>query len=178
VRTRLSYSNVTATLALIVAVGGGTVAVAGSLPGRNSVNSGDIKNHQVKKPDIARGLLPTGKATGVLEPTAATDTITSTELKLKRKARLLVLGRTLVIGLSCPGSCTHEVGLFVDGDAVPHSGETLAVPAASQTHVFVFGITSKLPAGTHRVALKGGTLVGTPTVNDANYELAAIPLSG
>lgn len=45
---RLSYANVTATLALFVALGGGAVA----LEGKNSVNSGDIKKAAVKSSDL------------------------------------------------------------------------------------------------------------------------------
>jgi hypothetical protein len=45
---RLTYANVTATLALFVALGGGAVA----LEGKNSVNSGDIKQGAVKSSDL------------------------------------------------------------------------------------------------------------------------------
>ena len=48
---RLTYANVTATLALFVALGGGAVA----LEGRNSVNSGDIKKEAVRSSDLKDG---------------------------------------------------------------------------------------------------------------------------
>jgi hypothetical protein len=57
---RVTYANVTATVALFVALGGGAVA----LEGRNSVNSGDIKEGAVKSADLkndgvkARDLAP------------------------------------------------------------------------------------------------------------------------
>ncbi len=47
----LSYANVTATLALVLAVGGGGVAYA--VASKNSVNSAAIINGQVKRPDLA-----------------------------------------------------------------------------------------------------------------------------
>lgn len=50
---RLSYSNVVATLALFLALGGG-IAVAASLT-KNSVKSKHIKNGQVKTADIRAG---------------------------------------------------------------------------------------------------------------------------
>lgn len=53
-RSRLTYANVVATLALFFALGGGT-AVA--LQGRNTVDSGDIINGQVKSGDVLDGTL-------------------------------------------------------------------------------------------------------------------------
>jgi len=45
IRKHLTYANVVATLALVIAIGGGTTAIA--LNGRNSVRSDDIKNGHV-----------------------------------------------------------------------------------------------------------------------------------
>jgi hypothetical protein len=50
IRSHLTYANVIATLALFLALGGGT-AVA--LTGSNTVFSDDIVDHQVKSPDLA-----------------------------------------------------------------------------------------------------------------------------
>lgn len=58
-RSRLSYANVVATLALVLALGGGTVYAASKL-GKNSVTSKSIKNGAVKGPDIAKNAV-TGK---------------------------------------------------------------------------------------------------------------------
>jgi hypothetical protein len=51
-RSRLSYANVVATIALFAALGGG--AYAATELSRNSVRSKHIKNGQVKRPDLAR----------------------------------------------------------------------------------------------------------------------------
>jgi hypothetical protein len=51
----LSYSNVVASIALFVALGGSAVA----LEGQNSVNSGDIQNGAVKTSDINTGAVKT-----------------------------------------------------------------------------------------------------------------------
>jgi hypothetical protein len=51
IRSRLSYANVASSFALFMAVTGGT-AIA--LSGTNSVDSGDIRNGQVKPADLAR----------------------------------------------------------------------------------------------------------------------------
>jgi hypothetical protein len=47
---RLTYANVMSTLAVFGVLAGGTAL---ALPGRNSVDSGDIRNGQVKAPDVA-----------------------------------------------------------------------------------------------------------------------------
>jgi hypothetical protein len=58
IKGRLTYSNVVSSLCLFLLLGGGT-AVA--LKGRNSVFSNDIKNRQVKGPDLATGAVSPSK---------------------------------------------------------------------------------------------------------------------
>jgi hypothetical protein len=50
IRRRLTYANVMSTLAVFGVLAGGTAL---ALPGRNSVDSGDIRNGQVKAADVA-----------------------------------------------------------------------------------------------------------------------------
>jgi hypothetical protein len=57
-RSRLTYANVVATLALFLAVGGGT---AFAVVAANQVDSNSIINGQVKKPDIGANSVGTGK---------------------------------------------------------------------------------------------------------------------
>ncbi len=52
IRRHLSFANLASGLALFLAVGGGTTAIA--LRGRNSVDSGDIVNGAVKTADLGR----------------------------------------------------------------------------------------------------------------------------
>jgi hypothetical protein len=51
IRTHLTYANVTATLALVLAIGGGTTAIA--LQGRNTVASDDIRPGNVTGRDLS-----------------------------------------------------------------------------------------------------------------------------
>jgi hypothetical protein len=53
IRSHLSYANVVATLALIVAIAGGTTAIAGSKAAKNSVASSSIKPFNVTARDLA-----------------------------------------------------------------------------------------------------------------------------
>jgi hypothetical protein len=52
-RRHLTYANVAATLALIVAIAGGTTAIAGSKAAKNSVASSSIKPFNVTARDLA-----------------------------------------------------------------------------------------------------------------------------
>ena len=52
-KPHLSYANVAATLALIIAVAGGTTALAGSKAAKNSVASSSIKPFNVTAGDLA-----------------------------------------------------------------------------------------------------------------------------
>jgi hypothetical protein len=54
IRGHLSYANVAATLALIIAIAGGTTALAGSKAAKNSVVSSSIKPFNVTAGDLAR----------------------------------------------------------------------------------------------------------------------------
>jgi hypothetical protein len=53
IRGHLSYANVAATLALIIAIAGGTTALAGSKAAKNSVVSSSIKPFNVTAGDLA-----------------------------------------------------------------------------------------------------------------------------
>jgi len=52
-RKQLSYANVMSTLAVVIAVAGGTTAIAASL-GKNSVTTKSIKSGNVTAPDLAK----------------------------------------------------------------------------------------------------------------------------
>jgi hypothetical protein len=74
-RPRLSYANVTATLALVAAVAGGSVAVAGVAKApKNSVVTKSIKKGNVTARDLA-GLTSVPASTNITDPTSANDGI-------------------------------------------------------------------------------------------------------
>jgi hypothetical protein len=76
IRSRLTYANVMATLAFLIAVAGGTAYAA------NTVFSTDIVNGEVKTPDLATNAVTSGKIAngqvkrGDLDPAAITGGIT------------------------------------------------------------------------------------------------------
>jgi hypothetical protein len=68
---RLSYANVTATLALIAAVAGGTTAIAVSKAPRNSVTSSSLKPYNVTAGDLAGIRMVTAVARGTATASCA-----------------------------------------------------------------------------------------------------------
>ncbi len=52
-KPHLTYANVAATAALIIAVAGGTTAIAGSKAGKNTVASSSIKPYNITARDLA-----------------------------------------------------------------------------------------------------------------------------
>src|SRR6476661_6114923 len=59
VRSKLTYANVMSTIAVFLAVGGGTLAFA--VAKKNSVTSSSIRNGQVKKKDLGKGAVTNPK---------------------------------------------------------------------------------------------------------------------
>jgi hypothetical protein len=105
-RPKLTYANVVATVALVLAIGGGTVYAAAQLGkndvrsrniargavknadlGKNAVTTKKIKNRTIKAADLAKGLLAndvadvTGSASG--GPQGSINTATTSPLPLK-----------------------------------------------------------------------------------------------
>lgn len=80
VRSRLTYANVMATLALFMALGGGAYAAA-TAP-RNSVTSTSIRNGQVKQQDLSSRSVSNSKLVGrsVSNGKIADNAITTTKL--------------------------------------------------------------------------------------------------
>jgi hypothetical protein len=79
-RPRASYANVTATLALVVALGAGGAYAAGL--GRNEVKSKNIAPKAVKTSDLGKGAVKTAKIAGraVTGAKIAKDTVTGTNV--------------------------------------------------------------------------------------------------
>jgi hypothetical protein len=122
-RPRLTFANVVSMLALCVAVGGGVTAVAGSLPGRNTVGSGDIKPKAVKTSDLG------GNA--------------ATGAKVKESSFRIVPNADRLDGRD--GS-SYQLGDGVDDAAAAFvdSGDEVSFPFADGTFDFTCGNPSSL----------------------------------
>jgi hypothetical protein len=194
-RRSLTYSNVMATIAVFVALGGGAYAI--TLPRnsvgreqlkRNSVTSDEIKNRSVRRADLAHGLLRRGAGAAAFadgtDPTpAAQVTIKSTRVTLQRAARLYVLAAVRDPFLSCGSNpCSARWGIYVDNVPVPASAVQLQANAGESDgfpYYALFGVTgATLRVGSHDVVLGRADSGPITDVGQLGSQLGAIGLVG
>ena len=165
-RPRLTYANVVATLALVLALGGGTVYAAIQL-GKNDVRSRNIAPGAVEADDLAPALLKkgidadvTGSAKG--GPVSGINTNTNVPVKLtgttkfKPKAgavgALAAEARFSIATTNAAEYCSPSVVLFLNGDqtrvfASPddQGNSTTLVKATGRDADGPFGLLSRKP---------------------------------
>jgi hypothetical protein len=157
-----------------------------------SLRSGDIANGSLLPEDFAPGQLPKGEAgapgppgptagaaTGDYDDPPANPQAVLEEVAINMAAPGRIYAQASVHGAnwSCTfsgtpqlsGNCTMTIGLYVDGQPVPHSAEAFGNSAASNSSSFtsniqmatgdrdmsLFGVSAPLSAGTHHVQLSG-----------------------
>ncbi|MGH2983163.1 MAG: hypothetical protein ACRDK5_02725 [Solirubrobacterales bacterium] len=108
-RRKLSYANVVATLALVIAVAGGTTAIAVSKAPRNSVASSSIKPYNVTAGDLAGIRMVQAVAKGTATASCA------------RGERLLGGGGSGDLAASFPINNSTWVGVSGSGDATAYA---------------------------------------------------------
>ena len=134
------------------------------------------------------GGLPAGAGTaatsaGLVSPGTVASSIASVTITTANTGDLLVNGKDMGAAISCSaaGPCSAIWGLYVDGVAIPKSGQQLEAATAGNDmeSVVVYGIASGVPAGTHTVELKV-----SPSASDeglifgADQQVEAIALKG
>ncbi|HEX6782391.1 MAG TPA: hypothetical protein VF125_10230 [Solirubrobacterales bacterium] len=123
-----SYSNVVATIALFLALGGGVVYAASTL-GKNSVKSGNIAANAVKARNLAKNSVTTGKI--------KKDAVTSAKVKKGTLGRSDLAANTLaglqvaeVSAASVPGLNVQQTG----GTPIPLTGTATFTPVAGKSY--------------------------------------------
>jgi hypothetical protein len=178
IRRHLSYANVTATLALVLAAGTGVVYAAGEIGSRelanNSVRTQDLKDRRgVSGEDVRRNTLGgpeidersligarllslTGKDSGPCDPSVASfaDCATAT-VQLDSPARFLVMATAGFFAEADDASLECEIR--INGEDAP-VGSTPGQETDNSTIGATDGfartfVSSRLPAGSHNVAL-------------------------
>ena len=155
--SHLSYANVTATLALFVALGGGAYAAA-TLP-RDSVGTAQLRTAAVTLPKLGVSLgsagssanavnLPTaycppGAPCAVLSPTP----VLSVTLRLGRRANVLLVGLVQAYAGTSPGTLT--VGLTAQAGTPAAAGPSSTIPAGGSVTVPYTALLPNVSAGTH-----------------------------
>lgn len=166
-RSRLTYSNVMATIAVFLAMGGGAYAI--SLP-RNSVGARELKKSSVESAEVkdrsleARDLdsdvlgSATGAVVGGSDPArTAGRVLKQAKLSTDIESRLYVVATLSYPYLTCAAApCSATWGVYVDNRPVQDSGLTLQANAAAGDGVpaqTLFGVTPKVEPGQHSIKL-------------------------
>jgi hypothetical protein len=198
-----SHATVIAYLALFVALGG-TGYAAITLP-KDSVGSKQIKSNAVVSSkvhdrsllakDFKKGQLPAGPrgpkgdrgpqgpigpiaagASGIFDPPPNPDgALVSAQIATPSSGRLLVSAYGRVLAQDCRGSCTLDVGLYVDGNPVPKTSHYCPSYSTCDYIDQWVGIAPNVPAGTHTVSLSY-KVVGYTTVGSVGSHIWAIAL--
>jgi hypothetical protein len=199
IRPRLTYANVTATLALFVALGGGAYAVSnvGSDEIKNgSIRSVDLKNRagvrgkdvkrdsiggkEVKESslDASRFAPVVGSEPGDCNPeTSAFVTCADTNMNLDRPSAVLAIatgGQE-----SDSGAASARCEIRVDGDATPfgaNPGEVNDNTSAGATNGFARTIVTPEPLakGSHEIALACNQITGNVRIDSPTIAAIAI----
>ena len=100
IRRHLTYANVAATLALVIAIGGGSAMALG---GKNSIRSSDIKNGQVTARDLTQ--IHSVTVSGTLSDPSADGSWTTLSLDATcRKGEKVIGGGTTNTSTSAPAA--------------------------------------------------------------------------
>ena len=200
IRRHLSYANVTATVALFVALGGGAYAIdkvtsheiangtikSIDLKNRKAVRGADVKQNgltgeQVKERTLdASSFAPMAGDEPVdcnpLSSTAFTDCATS-NLRLKERSRVLVMttGNQRSVGMAAQASCRVRIDGVAETEAVS-PGETIRNTSATATNGFARTLLTlnTLARGRHKVALGCKELVGDVRIDAPTIAAIAI----
>jgi hypothetical protein len=192
IRRHLSYANVTATLALFVALGGGAYAVS-KVNSRDiandSVRSVDLKNRKaVKGIDVKRNTLTgrqisettlnaerfaplVGDETVDCNPSSTTafTTCVTTTLRLKERSRVLAIATGNQESVGGPARAICDVR--IDGDpqalAVQPGEETSDNTSGTATNGFARTVvtSARLARGRHKVALACKEFTGNTRID-------------
>jgi hypothetical protein len=191
-RPPLTYSNVMATIAVFIALGGGAYAV--SVPRnsvgpaqlkKNAVNARAVRNHSLSASEFRSGVLPfdtAGKADDIDPPAVKPGPIKTMTLVTRSDGPVFVLGVLRDPFVTCgPGAgCAAQWGVYVDGKPVPESGLALAAEPGSgdgRTTYTLYGVSAKLTRGQHTVEI-GRTVSGAgASVGEFGVQLGAIALA-
>ena len=190
----LSYANVTATLALFVALGGGAYAVSKvnsrdiindsirslDLKDRKAVKGVDVKRNGLTGKQISETTLNAegfaslaGDQAGQCDPSSSTlVNCASATIRLKQRSQVLVIitGGEQSVSAPAHGICRVRVGGALEPLGVSPGEESVNTSGAATNGFARTVVTSHMLApGKHKIALACGELLGnvridTPTI--------------
>lgn len=176
-RLCLTYSNVMATVAMFLAMGGAAYAITvpDNSVGPNQLRSRAVTSHKIKRSavssqkikdrslmahDFKRGQLPAfrGAQADDTDPAPAfSTTVKSATITTSRSGRIWVVAAIRDLFLTCSdGPCSAVWGLYVDGNPVPDAAiqlETVATESDGHPFYMLFGTSPPVRAGRHAITL-------------------------
>jgi hypothetical protein len=199
-RRHLTYANVTATLALVLALGGGAAYAVDKINSRDVVNgslrSVDLKNHKaVRGVDVKHDTL-TGKQinekrlngssiarlvggeTGGCTLLVTPRNCVTAKLALVRSSRVLVIATGNQESLGGPGQASCRIS--IDGRAQPFPADPGEVSTdntsitATNGFARTFLSPDPLPAGQHTIALSCKRLLGSVRIDSPTIAAVAV----
>jgi len=197
----LSYANVISTLALLIAVAGGTAYAVDKINSRDVVNASlksvDLKNHRgVRDVDVKRntltgrqireGTLKTGSIAKVGGNQAGTCRLSATgfvncaatALTLHRRSRVLlvVTGNQQSIGGPASAFCHIRVDGAREGTGVLPGERQIVNTSSTSTNGFAHTVMPRhqLPPGRHLFALACQRFSGNARINTPTIAVIAI----
>jgi hypothetical protein len=199
-RRHLSYANVVATLALLLALGGGAYAIdkvnshkivngtikSVDLKNRKAVRAADVKRNTLKGGQIDESTLNASsfapaagdQAANCNPPSSAFTDCASVGLPLAERARVLVFATGNQESLSGPAAATCEIRIDDDpiGLSVQPGEQATDNTSSLGTNGFARTVVTRdpLPKGRHQVALACKELVGNVRIDVPTIAAIAI----
>jgi hypothetical protein len=201
-RARLTYANVMATIAFVLAVGGGTWAIAGDRIGsraikNNSIRSKDIRRHTIRggdvRPDAIGGrqvrelsldssAFTAGASGGGpgCNPSAVGTFVdcATAHLRFPRRARALVIatGGEESVGGPAAADCRVERDghPIADVDATPGEGATDNTNPTATDGFSIARVSGRLQRGDHGFRLSCDQQSGDVRINDPRIAVVMI----
>jgi hypothetical protein len=200
IRRHLSYANVVATLALLLALGGGAYAIdkvnsreivngtikSVDLKNRKAVRSADVKQNALRGRQINERTLDAsrfapvvGDEAGDCNPTALSFIDCATgELRLPERGRVLVIATGNQDSLGAPAKATCEIRIDEDriGLSVQPGEQATDNTSSLATNGFARTVVTRdpLPKGRHQVALACKELIGNVRIDVPTIAAIAI----
>lgn len=200
IRRHLSYANVTATLALVIAVAGGTAYAVDRINSHDVINGSlksiDLKNHKgVRAVDVKHDTLTgrqinertlkagaianvAGSETGDCVPLIVSVDCVQTKLPLVRPSRVLVIATGNEESVSGPAQASCRISVDGTAEALAVAPGESSVDNTSSTGTNGFARTlvlrDPLDAGRHMISLACQRLVGHVRIDSPTIAAVAI----
>ena len=200
IRRHLTYANVTATVALVIAVGGGAAYAVDRINSRDVVNgsirSVDLKNHRaVRGVDVKRNGLTgrqidertldggaiaqvRGSQTAQCIPLVTPTNCVRASVDLNRASRVVVIATGNEESLGHPAEASCRLMIDGEGEALAVAPGEVAVDNTSSTATNGFARTfvspTPLSAGKHLVALSCKRLLGNVRIDSPTIAAVAV----